>query len=690
MFPRLARLFERYRIHHENQPLLQWIGGVGAVAFPLFYLLRLTSIVPPRYDDLTWRLAAVVLCIGLALRRWWPERMRPFYIGYSYLVVFYCLSFLLTFTSMMNQGGALSVVNMVMGTLLIILLADWRNAVVMLVGGYALASAAYLHIEPGAQIPSAIAVAALTSILVVVAGALSHTGQKRAEHERLRQVYGGLAASIAHEVRTPLAQVQHALLRIGGQVASGSDAAQAVESGLTAVQRGLQSISITLQQIADRGTPPAEFVVLSGARCVQEAVASYAYESPQARNCVRFHVGADFRFRGDATAVELVIFNLLRNSLYYLPLHPKMTVDIRVESDPVPRVVVHDTGPGIDPRLKNKLFQEFETLGKAEGTGLGLSFCRRVMRSLGGDIECRSEWGRFTEFTLRFPPAPATEEAPVAPSASAASMATSNGEGAALAGRSVLIVDDQPLNRAIARALVSDLGLIASEAEHGQQVLDMLQQGALPDVILMDINMPGLDGIGTTRRLRSLPGDAGRVPVVALTANDSPAVQVRAREAGMQGVLGKPIDPAGLLRALSAAIEGRPNLPSTHGAIPPPAVDLVNTARLENFRRLGLMDDLVPRALVDLRRHVQSLEEAAGTNASDAVSAALHALVGLAGEAGAQALHARARELYASWLSGQRPGGADWTNELRDLLLATEQALSQRYGVRIDPTRPST
>ncbi len=685
MFPRLVRLFERYRIHHENQPLLQWIGGVGAVAFPLFYLLRLTSIVPPRYDDLAWRLVAMVLCIGLALRRWWPERMRPFYIGYSYLVVFYCLSFLLTFTSMMNQGGALSVVNMVMGTLLIILLADWRNAVVMLVGGYALASAAYLHIEPGAQIPSAIAVAALTSILVVVAGALSHAGQKRAEHERLRQVYGGLAASIAHEVRTPLAQVQHALLRIGGQVASGTEAAQAVESGLTAVQRGLQSISITLQQIADRGTPPAEFVVLSGARCVREAVASYAYESPQARHCVRLHVGGDFRFRGDATAVELVIFNLLRNSLYYLPLHPQMTVDIRIESDPTPRVMVHDTGPGIDPRLKNKLFQEFETLGKAEGTGLGLSFCRRVMRSLGGDIECRSEWGRFTEFTLRFPPAPASEEAPAAPMAS---MSTSNADGAALAGRSVLIVDDQPLNRAIARALVGDLGLIATEAEHGQQALDMLQQGALPDVILMDINMPGLDGIGTTRLLRSLPGDAGRVPVVALTANDSPAVQIRAREAGMQGVLGKPMDPAGLLRALSAAIEGRPNPALTHGATPPPAVDLVNKARLENFRRLGLMEDLVPRALIDLRRHVQSLEEAAGMNAPDAVSAALHALVGLAGEAGAQALHARARELYAGWLSGQRPGGADWTQELRDLLQATEQALSQQHGVQVDPPRP--
>lgn len=682
MLARFERLFERYRMHHENQPLLQWIGAVGAVAFPLLYLLRLTSIVPPRYDDLVWRIAATLLCIGLALRRWWPARLRPFYIPYSYLVVFYCLSFLLTFTSLLNQGGGLSVVNMVMGTVLIILLADWRNAVVMLVGGYALAVLAYRSADPAAQIPSEIAVAALTSILVVVAGALSHAGQKRAEHERLRQVYAGLAASIAHEVRTPLAQVQHALQRIGTLVAEGSEVARVVESGHAAVQRGLQSITITLQQISDRRIQPSEFVALSGARCVRDAVAAYAYESPQARACVHLRVDGDFGFRGDATAFELVIFNLLRNALYYLPLHPQMTVEILVSSAPTPRVVVRDTGPGIDPRLTGKLFREFQTLGKAEGTGLGLFFCRRVMRAIGGDIECRSEWGRFTEFTLRFPP-------PLA-SAPAATGRQPDVQpwSAPLAGRTVLIVDDQPLNRTIARALLADLGLLAHDAEHGQQALDSLQQGPLPDVILMDINMPGLDGIQATRLLRALPGAAGRVPVVALTANDSPAVRARAREAGMQGVLAKPIDPAALMRTLSAAIDGHAS--DATPPVPSPGAALLNTARIEDFRRLGLLEDLLPRALTDLRRHLQTLEAAASADEPQAVQAALHALVGLAGEAGAQALHTRARERYAAWLDGDRPADPAWTRELSGLLDATEQALRERAVLRPDaPTSPA-
>ncbi|WP_337179882.1 Hpt domain-containing protein, partial [Hydrogenophaga borbori] len=164
------------------------------------------------------------------------------------------------------------------------------------------------------------------------------------------------------------------------------------------------------------------------------------------------------------------------------------------------------------------------------------------------------------------------------------------------------------------------------------------------------------------------------------------AVQARARQAGMQGVLGKPIDPAALQRALSAALEGR----STAPAAPPPApaADLLSTTRIENFRRLGLLDDLLPRALLDLRRHVQSLEQAATSDDREGVSAALHALVGLAGEVGAQALHARARERYAGWLEGQRPGGEAWTRELRELLEATERALWQYCGVRAERVPP--
>ena len=683
MSKRGGSLFDRYRAHHElDRPLLQWIGVVGVIAFPVLYALRRAA-GDGGYDDLWWRLPAIVLCLGLALRRWWPERLKPYYIAYSWWVVFYSLSFLMSYTMLLNRGGTPFVVNMVMCTVLIVLLADWRNSVVILLLGYALALGLYFLFESNPVVPRDFVFAAGGSALLVAGGALSHQGQKRVELERMRRVYIGLAGSVAHEMRTPLAQVRHALDNIANAIGGrGADPSLSlaptqvqqlranVQQGHEAIARGLQAIEITLKQLQPDAPDQSRLHTLSAAETVRRAVDHFAYDAAEHRERVQVAVEQDFRFRAEPTAVELVFFNLLKNALYYAPLHPDMTVRLTVTTQPVPSVVVRDSGPGIVPEFVPHLFEEFQTTGKAEGTGLGLSFCRRVMRGLGGDIECRSEWGRFTEFTLRFPLAPAG--APVTSVAPAS---------VALAGRSVLIVDDQPLNRTIARALVGELGLTVLEAEHGQQALDMLQAGELPDAILMDINMPGLDGIAATRRLRALPGDAGRVPVLALTTNDSPAVQTRARAAGMQGVLGKPIDPMALQRALGAALEGRSTAPVPR--TPAPAAELLNTTRIENFRRLGLLDDLLPRALTDLRRHVQSLEEAATANDREAVSAALHALVGLAGEVGAQTLHARARQRYAGWLEGQRPAGTDWTRELRDLLEATERALWQYCGVRV-------
>jgi signal transduction histidine kinase len=399
----LARFFERYRMHHDmDRTLLQWIGVVGAVAFPLFYLLRRTSIVPPRYDDLELRVVATLLCVGLALRRWWPARLRPYYMAYSWLAAFYCLSFLLSFTSLKNQGGSLSLINMVMGTILIMLLADWRNAVAMLLAGYVSSAALYRVIDPGATIPPELALAAVTSVLVVVVGALSHHSQKRAEIQRQR-IYAGVAGSVAHEVRTPLAQVQFALDTITEQVAEGKNPVQAVADGRQAVRRGLQAINLTLRQLNDHVLDSAAFTDLSAGHCVRHAVDEYAYETPQQRERVQVVITQDFVLRGDETALVLVLYNLLKNALYYLPLYPHERVTLQVEAEPVCRIVVHDTGPGIAPELATELFEEFGTAGKPDGTGLGLAFCRRAMRAFGGDIGCESRVGEFTSFILTFP-----------------------------------------------------------------------------------------------------------------------------------------------------------------------------------------------------------------------------------------------------------------------------------------------
>lgn len=556
----ISGLFARYLDHHEgNQSLLQWIGVIGFLAFPLLYLLRLNRNFPILYDDLPWRAAATVLCLLLALRRWWPVEVGSYYLPYSYLTVFYSLAFLLPFTLLHNNAATPSAVNMVLSAMLIILLTDWRNTLIMLSGGYALSLAVFWLTTQSPKLPIDFFIWWLPLCCVLVAcGSVSKYAAKRAELERMRGLYTGLAGSIAHEMRTPLAQVQHALRRIDADVPPHSEAARAARQAHAAIQRGLQSISLTLQQISQRRRG-VELRALSAEQCVRRALDEYAYDSSAARDRVRLQVNEDFNFGGDATSFELVVFNLLKNALYYLPIHPDMEVSVSVNGRaPTPCIVVRDSGPGIAPDVMPRLFEEFHTAGKTEGTGLGLSFCRRTLREWGGDIQCRSEPGRFTEFTLSFAPAPvarvpacSADPKPVDPYHS-------------LLGRTVLIVDDQRLNRTIARALVQELGMNVIEAAHGQQALDMLQAGTAADVVLMDVNMPGLDGMATTLRLRALPCPAAQVPVFALTANDSPTVQAAAREAGMQGVLGKPIEMEALRHALVGASHGRAAQTSNH------------------------------------------------------------------------------------------------------------------------------
>jgi len=561
-------LVRRYKAHHAgNAGLLQGIGVVGTVAFPAIYLLRFTGKLPPLYDDLPWRLVAAALCFGLATRRYWPENWQRHYLAYSWFAVFYSLAFLLPFTLLQNNASTPSVANMVVSVVLIILLTDWRNTIIMLVAGYLTSIAVYWLVQPHPVLPASFLLwwVPLSAVLVA-SGSISKYVEKRAELERMRRLYSGMAGSVAHEMRTPLSQVQHALDTIeaslrrntgrNGAVLTREDLAQLLNltaQGRRSVGRGLQAITLTLQQLSERAVDTSHFTRLSAAACVQKAVDEYAYEGAQQRARVRLDVLEDFVFVGDETAVVLIVFNLLKNALYYLPLHPEATITITVDAGPEHRIVVRDTGPGIPPEVVAGLFEEFQSAGKVEGTGLGLAFSRRAMRACGGDISCRSELGRFTEFTLRFPPAPEGEApAPMPAPLSAPRPALD------LAGRTVLVVDDSAFNRTIVKARLGELGVHAIEAQHGGEALRMIDEGARPAAILMDMQMPGLSGVEATRALRARPAPANAIPVLGLSANDLPSWREGALEVGMNGYLTKPVQPELLREELERVLNSEP------------------------------------------------------------------------------------------------------------------------------------
>jgi signal transduction histidine kinase/FixJ family two-component response regulator len=549
---RLAgQLAKAYRLHHESNPsLLAWIGVVGVVAFSTFYLVRFTGKLPPRWDDVFFRVPAILSCLGLALQRFWPRRLARFYLPYSYLTVFYCLAFYMPLTLLQNGGAPNTVMNMMIGVVLVILLTDWRNTLVMVLGGY-LASAGYmLATHPASHFPLEFLYWWVPLCLVLVAGgSFSKHAERRAELQRLRRLYSGLAGSIAHEVRNPVAQVQHALDTAQsmlpcapGDVTLSRHQLEAIgralAQGREASYRGLQAITLTLQQVNGKPIDSSGFIALSAASCVRKAFQEYAFESAAQRERVSVEIIEDFRFRGDETACVLVLFNLLKNALYYLPLHPSASIAITVMRSPAHRIIVRDTGPGIAQERIATLFEEFHSFGKSEGTGLGLTFCRRVMRAFGGDIACHSVFGQFTEFTLTFPRASAAEALNFEATGRPTPAAT-----AAFDGQLVLVVDDSAFNRTIVKARLRELGLRTIEAGHGAEALRLIDEGTRPAAILMDMQMPGLTGIEVTRALRSRPAPANGIPVLALSANDLPAWRDAALQAGMDGYLAKPLDP---------------------------------------------------------------------------------------------------------------------------------------------------
>jgi CheY-like chemotaxis protein len=266
----------------------------------------------------------------------------------------------------------------------------------------------------------------------------------------------------------------------------------------------------------------------------------------------------------DPARIKQTLVNLVGNALKFTPEGGRVWLRGRTEGDGL-RVEVQDTGPGIPATEHERIFLEFQQVqltkdaGRPEGAGLGLALAKRFVEMHGGRIWVESAVGKGSRFIFTLPRATAggAEAAPPAESVEDRAAETTPGEPAT--PRRILLVEDNAINRRHVRFLLRSCGYEVTEAPTVPDALTALA-AQTPDLILMDIQLPGIDGLTATRLLKANPATRA-IPVIAVTAHAMKGDEVKAFEAGCSGYVTKPIDKATLLETIGKALAGEARAP---------------------------------------------------------------------------------------------------------------------------------
>jgi PAS domain S-box-containing protein len=363
-------------------------------------------------------------------------------------------------------------------------------------------------------------------------------------------------ANISHEIRTPMNGVLGVLHLLKTEALS-ADGRMLLDEALSCGQM----LAELLNDVIDVSKIEAGRFELESAPVDPAAMVDGVLRllRPQAdAKALRLTVDGDAKvgwIRADPVRLRQALFNLIGNAVKFTE---RGGVAVRFARAPDGRLrfEVEDTGVGVPAAAQAHIFDRFNqgdasTTRRFGGSGLGLTITRKLARAMGGDVGFTSVEGQGSTFWLEIAAAPADAQA-----------AQEAPAGAVLSDLRILVVEDNPTNRIIATKLLEQLGASVETAADGFLGVEAAARGGF-DLILMDVQMPGIDGLEAARRIRALSAPMGETPIVALTANVLSHQSQAYLAAGMNGVVGKPISPAALLQEIARLGEAEETVPQS-------------------------------------------------------------------------------------------------------------------------------
>ncbi|MBY0281186.1 MAG: HAMP domain-containing histidine kinase [Alphaproteobacteria bacterium] len=406
-------------------------GIFGIINYPLCYFI-LYYAGSQTNEDLTIRLIATALCVPLIFVSSWPDKAKKYLNLYWFITILYCLPFLGTYMLLKNNISNEWLMNEVLGLFLLIFLADWLIFSLLLSLGIAFGYLIFMATQQALVIPTnetfSFTFALYTYVYAIGLGLIFARNkeiiyqerQKTAEMiERIKSMEM-LAGAMAHELRTPLGSISliaqvlkmHIPTLIKGYKWAkeknpeiegiDEDYIEKAPTEIETTTRGAFSIiDILLMNVKgvtnEASKEPCDIKV-----CIQNALAAYPLTSTE-KQIIYIDTAENFTFQGNELFMRHVLFNLLKNALYYVKSANKGGVYMRTERSADANILYFkDTGKGMPASMVPHVFERFYSKTQ-HGTGIGLAFCKSVMENFGGNISCESIEGEHTTFILRFP-----------------------------------------------------------------------------------------------------------------------------------------------------------------------------------------------------------------------------------------------------------------------------------------------